>query len=367
MKQVYSIVILLLLFACNKNEDLLQDSEFGSVKYDEFKTQMIDKGLFIEPNEDSTSFRYYIIKDGIKYETEASFNTGKYKFGKLRDIFINLNSDTFYLHGRTYQFRGSGPRLKNEVHQIYELYNDWYGEPDTLEVKYPLLKPTGDLFSPESTRRLLGKKVDSSGVPERTAIWKRDNFTISFFLPFPEVEPNLDSALVYNHASIKYKMINYDHELNRIKDSIRKSLTPKDLITMNVYQPTWRDLNSRALSDYDSQIEFNIRDIQRKDLEEPRGVTGVRFDIVILDKFNKELYRMEDVTYEPNTPLMNGSNGLLAYDAFPTIYTMKYFKNSKSTASLESARIYSQTNKIKVNAEIKAIVFDDGSVLESKN
>jgi len=207
-------------------------------------------------------------------------------------------------------------------------------------------------------------KVDSSRIPQKTVFWHKENFDLSFHLPFPEKEPHLDSALVYNFAYINYKTVDYDNEISRIRDSIKKTLTPKDIINIRARNPEWSTLKKQSYSDYDSKFEVELDNIKRKDFEEERGVSSVRFDIVISDSFNKELYRIKDITYESNEPLMNGSSGLIKYGT-PIISFTKYRKTSNDAKGLEDARIYASQNKIKVNTDIKAVVFTEGSVLKS--
>lgn len=364
------LILMVLIFGCKNNNDPFRDISPNNIKHDEFESQMLNKGVFKEPNKDSTLFRYYISSKNMTYPVEIAFNTDNYNFGGLRNIYINLNGDTIYESKRTF-LRASGSRLKKEVDEIYDIYCNWYGKPDTILNEYPLKKNDNtskdfsfyDLVRESMEKELNELPVDSSATPSRTVIWNREDFELSFYIPFPVISSHLDSSWVYNHAEINYKSMNYDIVLNKIKDSIRKTFTPKDLIVMDINNPKWSVINSQTFPYYDSKFEFTVVSVFRKDREEPRGITGVRFDIVISDVFNKELCRIENLTYEPQHPIMNKENGDL-YSIVPFSYITKYLKKSTKSYNFEKAKNYSYRNKVKVFADIKSVVFDDGGVLE---
>ena len=152
-------------------------------------------------------------------------------------------------------------------------------------------------------------------------------------------------------------MKDYQLTIKTIKDSIRKSLKANDLITITTHQPNWSNID-----EYIVALKIDVSDIHRKDREEKRCVTGVRFDIIFTDKFKEELCRIENVTYEPKEPLCT-SDGIFTYNNVTMSYTLKYSILGDVSKSYESARKYSRENKIYTEAKIKAVVLDDGTII----
>jgi hypothetical protein len=78
MKNLVLIFLIVLTIGCSKNKDPFQNTDLGSIKYEEFKSEMIKKNLFTELNKDTTTFRYYIIDNKKKYSTEIYINSDGY-------------------------------------------------------------------------------------------------------------------------------------------------------------------------------------------------------------------------------------------------------------------------------------------------
>ncbi len=97
-----------------------------------------------------------------------------------------------------------------------------------------------------------------------------------------------------------------------------------------------------------------------------KGITDIKYDIVLTDKFDAELYRYKNIIYEPESPLWSGieiqSN--ITFMGYGAEYSIKYWAMHNNNIDIEEARAYAKTNKIKVFADIKAVVFEDGSMIK---
>lgn len=359
------LLLIVTIIGCSKNKDPFQYVDFEKVDYNEFRLENLKQNLFTEINEDSTSFRYYIIDANKKYPTEIYLNSDNYNFGKLRDIYINLSGDSIFFYGKNVYKRASGSRLKTDIDDIYELYCKWYGEPDSIFVE-PNRYRNLDIF--ESMYDTGVKTLDTSVTPS-ISFWKKDKFDLEFYKTYLKKKLNYDSLKVYNEgAYISYKMKGHSSELAKIKDSIRKSLTPNDLISIKVSNPKWVDVDLNLYQGCNTLFQIEYGKIKRKDLEEPRSISEIRFDIVISDSFNKELLKILNVTQQLEKPLREEKNGVY-YNVTATnskVFNRVYNSNWENSFETENARIYSKSNKIKAFADIKSVVFEDGEVLNSE-
>lgn len=366
MKKILILSLIISLYSCNK-KDPFESIEYGKADYDKTLNFLLKEDIVNEPDRDSLSFRSFIETSNSKIPVEVYLNPDRYNFGSIRQIQISLNSDTIY---PTYQLdpyflRGGAPRLYSEVESVYRKYEERYGEPDSLFLTYPFKASESGLSVGEFFRRsFLSQKLDSTAIPGKMAYWNTENFILEFDIPIPVPDIKRDSLLYVNFASIKYSMINYDDRIRFIRDSIRKKLTPKDLISMEVYQPIWNELYGGQF--LNKSLKINVGSVMRIDKEEDRAIVAVKFDIVFRDLFKKELYRFEDVIFEPQSPLMKGSNGLVKHDSYPVSYTIDYNSNTRKGRELDDLKNHSKTNKIRINYQINSIVFDDGSVLGQK-
>jgi len=89
---IFLFALLVMILGCQRNDDPFKDSKIGNTDIEIFQMQLAKQGLIEEPYNDSSDYRYYILNGKRKFPVEISFNSGVYKFGKLRDIYINLLS-----------------------------------------------------------------------------------------------------------------------------------------------------------------------------------------------------------------------------------------------------------------------------------
>ncbi|SHG71238.1 hypothetical protein SAMN05443144_1497 [Fodinibius roseus] len=298
-------------------------------------------------SEDSTQSYYMQLGDGIdSLKVEFTPNYDGFYIGKLRSIDIDLIQDTSIVEkSDTVKYKKTFPATrKEEIDNIFRYFNDYYGDPTKSEIE---LKETGIKYYMS-----LGEdRKDSINILKST--WDQGGYKILFERNEPITIPDLDGEF-YIEAYITYKSNRYNQELDSLKDSIRKQLTPDDIIEFQ----DWSNPEFEDISRYKKSMRVSYGYIVRTDQVEPRRVTDVKFDIIIENVFGEELSRIEDCVFNFATPLRRNSQ-LKNNSIFPNSYKKEY--DIRYDNSLEIARKYE--GEYRVSTDIKKIVFDDGKVL----
>lgn len=330
-------VTLFFSIGCGRNKDPFREVKFGKVNLFSFKNEMIDRGVLSEPEIDSTSFRYFLIHENDSSKWVVETNPGDYNFGVLRQLEINLSGDSLIIGGKHVYSRGMGARRKDDINKIVSIYKEWYGKPDSI-------------------------RRDFKGMYDRF-IWILQDYKLTIDKPKPQKDKFYVDSICYG-GSVVYEMIGYEDAVEKIRDSIRSQNTPNDIISARTYNPRW-EINKGA-SQFDPDIKFlvNLHSFTRKDREDLRGVVSVKFDIVIENEFGDELVRIGNGVYTPPEPLETNYSGIANSFWGYEVYSVDYYSNSYDAVNLESAREYSEINKIKAFVDIKAVVFEDGEVLK---
>ncbi len=365
-KVIFSILITTtaLFLSCNKITDIFSEVKFGEISQINFEKEMLQNKIF-KKNKDSLGFTFYMQVDSLKLPTTVYLNNDTFytfgKFGKLRNLSIVLSiyesrKDDF---GDFFSTLPTG-MSKTNVDKIYQKYVLNYGEPDSLIEKDKYEKefmPPG-LVIPKSKK----------------AVWFTKKFKLTFNMPFPNTAKDKNYEYYYGRdfgeeASINYEMYNYKEECERIRDSIRKTYRPNDIVKMAAYQPVWVKINEIHNGHlYNTMLKITFGKLERKDMLDHRRVKAIRYDIVITDLFKKELYRITDLTHQlknPLEPIYNSGGLVKIYDSNEHSgieYTVKF--NNQQDEKLENLKKYNFFNSVKCTIDIKFIVFDDGDILE---
>jgi hypothetical protein len=361
MKKIVFVAISLLLAGCGGNEDPFSSLDLNKLSRKEFVTDFMDNKILTEPDEDSTAFRYVLKGKGAEFPLKVSIYD-HYDFGQVRKLEIDLGADEKYEQSN-YVCRGCAPRSKKEVDQIFEIYQNMYGKPDSLKVtpRYKYKNPWDALSGQKPS--ILDKTVP----PAKRALWSTDKGEIIFETGYPVKKPG-SKELVYDgsydsDARITYRMKGYEQEIKRISDSVRTTLQPNDLFIIDVYNPDWYDENDGP---YDSRCIIRFGSIMRHDREEPKRVRAIRYDIVIKDSFKKELYRVSDQTFEFRTPIANITPTGIEMVTMNRQYVMRFNSRHPDSKPLQMLRQYDELNAIHTHIDIKTILFEDGSQLNAK-
>lgn len=353
MKNIYYLSLLgIFLFSsgCQKEfsqKDPIQNLNLGIAGLEESRQVLMNRQIGSEPNEDSTSYRYFIQVGENQLPVVLDLNPDGYYFGKLREVRLGLGGDTILFYSEPTYYRGNGPRKKDEVDKILLTYKNWFGKPDSIvdHMSNPLLLivPSAD-----NVPKLIAK----------TFLWKRKDHLIKFYLPNPTFNFKRDS--VYEGAEIYYEMINYDKEFKKIQDSIRSTYVPNDVLDIRLNNPEWLTSSEKRKA-----LTVEMQGFYLKAREVTEGINAVRFDIVIVDIFEKPLCRIKDVTYEfKDKKLQPPEGGLVFSFSKPTIMR-EYSAHEEDYTLFKRAEDYAKSYRVKSVADITSIRFVGGGILES--
>ncbi len=364
-KVIFSVLIVTtaLCLSCNKITDIFSEVKFGEISQLNFEKEMLQNKIF-NKNKDSLGFTFHMQVDTLKLPVSIYTNNDNFytfgKFGKLRNLSIDLTD----YESRKSDFGDFFETLptgmsKSNVDKIYQKYVLNYGEPDSLIEKDEYDKD----FMPK------GLVIPKS----KKAVWLTKNFKLTFNMPFPNTAKDKNYEYYYGRdfgekASINYEMYNYKEECDRIRDSIRKTYQPNDIVKMVAYKPEWVTINEIHNGHrYNTMFKITCGRLERKDVLDPRRVKAIRYEIVITDLFKKELYRITDLTYElknPLNPIYNSGGLVEVYDSNQNPGITYSAKFNEKNEKLENLKKYNFSNSVKCNVDIKSIVFDDGDILE---
>lgn len=371
-KPIILIAICLIILSCNKNSETFNDIEFGKISRKTFLKQMLNDNQFSprimkqDGIADTIGYSYTWVNNGKKYPMGVIINeenfTSRYKFGAIRRIEFWVGEET-----DNSSFVSFGHKIsKDNVDELFDSFIEVYGKPDSLMVKQEYIP---DLYCINFGVKPKHKEIDKEYLPGKKAIWFKDNFKLVFEIS-PLKKGKSKSEKIYyqngdeSYIKIYFEMNNYEYEFKRIQDSIAKTFKPKDLVTVINGRCNW---SSNYNEFKDSRLRIDIKSLMRNDLEDPRKIKGVRFDLIIEDSFRKEMYRYDDLTIElpkgnylESRPDKNESGQRMIVDVNKTFYVdFSSLENSK----LAKLKKYSMNNELIVKTKVNSILFEDGSIL----
>lgn len=219
--------------------------------------------------------------------------------------------------------------ILNKLNRVNQFYKSVYGIPDTLVI---------DKYNYQ------GKLIK-----EKFLNWKSSKFNL--IINNVEKNPNVASF-------ITYKMFDYDAEIKKINDSIQLNQNIDNLITNGEVFCSWKTTNN-----YQTNFEFEVDNISRKDKYDNRNIKTVRFDLLITDEFGKKLYRKNDFTLELRGEL-TPQDYTYKLDGNEQTYFINYGNSTDIGRKLESVRKYAKEHKIISKAIITGVVMNDGSIVK---
>lgn len=378
MKKIIQFLIISTLFiSCNKTSDSFSNIKFGSISRDSFLKKMLDNKTFIVFNDnkeiasDTTSFGYVLKNGGKEFPMRVYFNEEnsdpKYHIGSLRRMGFWIGEDRNE-YGRTW--RSGGKISKEFVDDLFDTYADLYGKPDSLIPQHKYEFNLHDIFHSSKADKKDPKNIDKRYLSGKRAVWTTDNFKLVFDVPFIEKPTSKNEKIYYKYGSdikILFEMIGYEKEFKRVQDSIAKTFVPKDLVYITTGDCEWTE----NLNNYNNtRLNIKLSQINRIDFDEERSIKGVRLDLVITDSFKEELFKAENLTIElPDHSYLEsreekGVSGLVRNVDLNRTYWADF--NPLNNPKLAYLKKYSENNKVNIKALIKTVLFEDGTILNSK-
>lgn len=341
-------IVTLLLSSCNSNiENPMLDFKIGesSEQWKEKVSINLEKGKITDEYYDT--YRYYFRNGKDSIYSDVEFNSDGYKFEKLRIINYNLKADKKTKYSGT--VRSFYPRKKIVIDELFSWFIELYGTPNDTILNY------GKQFNFKNKTKSL------QSINYR---WKKEQFDIDFFLETRFIFNDSLEKEYYSNSSIVFKSKSYKSDLEVIKDSIRNTLGPNDIVKVNFKNLIWE---SKGNNNYNFTIVIEY--IYRGDYEEPRSVTNIEFDLIITDIFENEITRLSGIRLQLNPVLKQKKRTdifLTIENSFNLDYNYNAYSSNIDVINIEKARKEKIKLGIKYFAIVKSIIFDDGTVKKNE-
>ncbi|MFD2517059.1 hypothetical protein [Salinimicrobium flavum] len=345
------------------SHDPISTMQFRNEPLDQTLESLIVNNIIGEETEFS-EYPYNLPTDSINVPLDVRFNPDGFEVNTFRQLKIYLYGDTIY-RPQPFFLKGSGPMSKKLGDHILSTYQKWYGQYDTIV--YPS-KPK----LPEDLKKMIDRgraysqrdwseeeKEKWQKNRDRTYVWYEQDYNIEFYLPEYEDNEYTGNIPSYKGASITYSITNYKKELKKIKDSIRKGMKAKDIVEIALDGPIWEEDQSFTI------FSFRIKDIYRTKLASQVGgfkdITALKYDIIVKNLFDEVLARFEDAIFELPTPMGESVGG---YNYHNVGGALTYGNGYEKSDEYNAAKIFANSNTVKLVADIKAIVLGDGQIIK---
>lgn len=319
------LLIILLLTSCFRKEETFFDYiDFNGQKVEPFIEKMMKEGRITYFREDYSENKIY--KSSIKIRDSVlpvylKFNANKYDFNVLKNVEIYYNSDPFLG------------------------FTDSVSESKYIALKYHLNQNFG--------------RIKDTIINENKSLFfkkrKAYNDTIYHF------EYGEKDFILKNKEPLIIRSKDYEEKIKKKKDSIIQNQTINNFLKLNQPHVYWKIKRNNL-------IEFGLDggDVVKLDKYEFRTVKSIRFKVFIKDEFNEILHETIPITFELPVKIDDKARVGEAYMDNRAKFKLIYSKNNYKYASLEKARLYRRKNSVKLESEILAIAFEDGTVLKKR-
>jgi hypothetical protein len=319
MKKLF-VLICLLIFSCKtKQENIFEIIDFNGQKVEPFVDKMMKEGRISYFREDYSENKIYKssieIRDSI-LPVYLKFNVNKYDFNVLKHVEIYYNSDPFIG------------------------FSDSVSESKYIALKYHI-------------NENLGRIKDTVINKNENLFFKKRKDTV-FHLEYDEKD-----FILKNKEPLIIRSKNYLQEIKKTKDSLIKNQTIKNLLKLSHPYVSWEVKRNNL-------VEFSLDGgyVVKQDKYEFRTIKSIRFKVFIKDEFNEILHVTTPITFELPIKIDDKIPAGVTYDINRAKFKLNYDKNNYRYESLEKARLYRDQNSVKIESEILAIAFEDGTVLK---
>jgi hypothetical protein len=189
----------------------------------------------------------------------------------------------------------------------------------------------------------------------KVSIWDKGNYQLKCI---NDTKREGNNKYYHTIADCSYQISSYQEELRKVKNEIRKNLTPDDLLKIVTSGPFFK-IEGRF------GYEFNVRNVIRNGIEEPRGIKSVRFKILVINKFNEKVFELDNKVLDFYPPLDKNNWNMDSY------YFDKYGWDSDYRVSFtlvegeKAEKLKYEFAGAKVKTEIEKVLFEDGYVFSA--
>lgn len=375
MKRKYLIGFCLLAsifhYSCShKNDNFLLDFEIG-FPYESNLTEKKEQNILrhctnnLEKNKSPQYYRIIHDFQGQSLITNHFFNLGFPKEEKLKIYTVHVNG--MFYNERPWIYDQSGLHLENEINmrELLAYMTETYGAPTTADSGNISRNPFGiiDILYPifiepyrETTFREhpnFGKVVEKSGTTDFLYHWELPNMNVELIR-----SQSVSGFMVNNFIVINYKEKDFNTKYQKKTDSIKNNYSLDDLVNFSF---KWGDKGYRIRDTggipWDKILEIEISTVTRSGIYEPRNITNLQFDILLVDEFENVLHSIDGFKWDEE----------VKFEMFPMVkdlvFRMKY--NSKHPDNVTLNRLESRRNRATMKPRVTAIRFADGEVRRS--
>lgn len=331
---------------------------------------LVTEGKLTKANYENYYFGYILDSTQVRIQTNTDVSHGKllnYKIGFIRGGLFAPNLDRL-INDPYFPYKSTYTLTKEVLNNLINLY----GKPDSL-----ILIDGGEKIF----EGLLGEPLIDSLIGNFRAVWTLKDYNIFYNVGGLSLTQDTLSKS-YRPADnfecyLEYQHPNYNKEVQEITDFLISNYKIGDYIESEVDDP--QIIIGDAYSIPDREISFDLITFTRLDNIDNRAIISVLVDIVLLDNFENELSRIDDVEFDfgkyklvtterqsKSLPTIDNISGrIVQYETnsimiFDKTYT--YYSRSSAGKSLELA--FQKGTTIKAKLVIKAIKFDDSDVLK---
>lgn len=375
---LFLIGIISMHFSCDSGDPIAK-TEFGKITTKSFYKNLLDEELvqMVYGGEELYDTVYYFnINGDSTLKSVLWTHTDKYEFDSIQSIKINFGSDSILYFGEKMFAPGKGNVSQEKLNSIIDLYKQWYGEPNfsfsdsKYEVRIGEVFSLNDLNSAKEKEKTESKGIDlSKAIDLRDVasqhnylVWELDNFNlmISYSL-------NIADSL-YDLAFIKYETKNYNEVIESRRQEILSKATLNDFVSTRFYLDEFTEGNPP----FSDRLNLSMFSVSHNLPEEPRNIEKFKFDVIFEDEYKDTLLIIEDLEYDGYGILESAySTGYTTSPSGKVVFYVDYYRFNEKGKPFEELRKlrerkFSSRNldEIKISANIKSIVFENGDVLK---
>ena len=173
------------------------------------------------------------------------------------------------------------------------------------------------------------------------------------------VKTNKDHSS-FSNPEVYYRVHNYDELRARIRDSIRRTYTPDDL--MQIYCSNLEFMKEKDQIGF-TKLRLSITSSgynNYKD-EEERDITDVKYDIVFCNRFEEEIFRIPNIEihFEESIPRNSQIRDFKVSYRHSFVYRYPLDEGLSKLVHLHS------NDGLVIKPDVEAIRFEDGKILKN--
>ncbi|TFV93181.1 hypothetical protein E4S40_13025 [Algoriphagus kandeliae] len=366
----FLIGITSLHFSCDSGDPIAK-TEFGKIPTKSFYKNLIDEELVqvvYGGEEPYDTIYYFNINGDSTLKSVLWTHTDKYEFDTLQSIKINFGSDSVLFYDEMMFAPGKGEVSKEKLNLILEIYKKWYGEPkysfshNYSEVKISEIDSIFKNKKSQSEKESIISQFLGGEDDNYFLVWNPEGFNLMISYRWEEIDSTITNGF------IKYEVINYDKILNKRKEEIRNNASINDFISLRFYL----DEFTEGMPPFTDRLNLRMFSVSHNLPEEPRNIEKFKFDVIFEDEYKDTILVVQDLEYDGYGILESAySTGYTTSPSGRIEYYVDYYRYNENGRAFEELRKlrerkFSRRNldDIKISANIKSIVFENGDVLK---